>query len=85
MLFVAGALLVVHRCDNGGSVVADSNGATDPFEVATSAELDKDIILVIGTVLQGLVNLGINQVSIVLLQSLVLSLLFLFFIGGELP
>jgi len=84
VLLVAGALLIVHRCYNGGSVVADGDGATDLFEIATSAELDKDIVLIVGTVLQSLINLGVNQVSVVLLQLLVFSLLLLLLESGKL-
>lgn len=65
-------------------MVANSDGATDLFEIATSAELDKDIVLVVGTVLQGLINLGVNKVSVVLLQFLVFSLLLLFLESGKL-
>jgi hypothetical protein len=84
MLLVASTLLIVHDTDCRRLVVADGNGASDFFQVAEGAELNKDIVLIVGTVLQGLINLSLDQVTIVLLQLLVASLLLLLLVGCEL-
>lgn len=75
MLLIAGALDIAHDVNSGRFVVANGDRASDLFQVATSTKLDKDVVFIIVAVLQSLVDLGLNQISIVLPQLFVSSLL----------
>lgn len=84
MLLVASTLLVVHDSNGCRLVVADGNGSSNLFQVAKGAELNKDIVFVVSTVLQGLIDLSLNQVAVMRLQLLVTPQLLLFLVGSEL-